>query len=307
LTSIRSKPIDVSIIILNYNQSKLSLDCVSSILKVEKQLSFELIVVDNGSKQHEVKMLEQSDLKIHYKFVKSDKNGGFGYGNNLGAKHAKGIYLAFINNDTYFEKPCFSFLKDYMSAHSEVGVCAPQQLAPNHVPRPSFDHHHGIRKFFFGGSFMETIFRKPKKKARYSHPLEVDFIQGCFMFFRKTVFEEVRGFDPNIFLYYEEMDICTRLQNNRHKVIYNPNIDFYHIHEASTSVSIKTTGAKKVQILYSYLYVLYKNHSLIKFLIIKNALLFSYFLKSPFRSKARVVFKALLKYNHNEAGKLFRT
>ena len=157
-----------------------------------------------------------------------------------------------------------------MSAHSEVGVCAPQQLAPNHVPRPSFDHHHGIRKFFFGGSFMETIFRKPKKKARYSHPLEVDFIQGCFMFFRKTVFEEVRGFDPNIFLYYEEMDICTRLQNNRHKVIYNPNIDFYHIHEASTSVSIKTTGAKKVQILYSYLYVLYKNHSLIKFLIIKT-------------------------------------
>jgi GT2 family glycosyltransferase len=127
------------------------------------------------------------------------------------------------------------------------------------------------------------------------------------MFFRKTIFEEVGGFDPNIFLYYEEMDICTRLQNNGHKVIYHPNIDFYHIHEASTSVSIKTTGAKKVQILYAYLHVLYKNHSLIKFLIIKNTLLLSYFLKSPFRSKARVVFKALLKYNATTAGKLFRS
>lgn len=307
MTSIQPNRIEVSIIILNYNQSKLSLDCVASIIRVERELSFEIIVVDNGSKKHEVEMLRDSELKTYYRLIQSDKNGGFGYGNNLGAQHAKGVYLAFINNDTYFEKPCFSILYDYMSTCSDVGVCAPQQLAPNHIPRPSFDHHHGIRKFFFGSSFLELIFRKPKKKVRYHHPLEVDFVQGCFMFFRKSAFEQVGGFDSNIFLYYEEMDICTRLQNNGHKVMYHPNTDFYHIHEASTSVSIKTTGAKKAQILYSYLYVLKKNHSLIKFLIIKNALLFSYFLKSPFRSKAKIVFKALLKYEPAAAAQLYQS
>ncbi len=307
MTSNQSNSIEVSIIILNYNQSKLTIDCVTSILRVEKELDFELIVVDNGSKRGEVEMLELSELKKHYKFIKSDKNGGFGYGNNLGAQHAKGSYLTFINNDTYFKKPCFAFLQDYMITHTDIGVCAPQQLTPNNVPRSSFDHHHGLRKFFFGSFFLETFYRKPNRKAQFDHPIEVDFVQGCFMFFRKSVFEEVGGFDPNIFLYYEEMDICTRLQNKGHKVVYHPGIDFFHIHEASTRVSIRTTGAKKAQILYSYLYVLEKNHLFIKFTIIKSALLFSYLLKSPFRSKARDVFKGLLKYKPAAASQFYRS
>ena len=300
-----SNLIEVSIIILNYNQSKLTLDCVESILRVEKELNYELIVVDNGSKKNELEVLEQGPYRKHYTFVASQKNGGFGYGNNLGAHHAKGNYLAFINNDTYFEKPCFSFLKNFMSNHPDVGVCTTQQWAPNHTSRPSFDHHHGLRQFFFGNSFLENIFGKPKRSATFDGHIEVDFVQGCFMFFRKTVFEEVGGFDPNLFLYYEEMDICTRLQNKGHKAVYHPGSDFYHIHEASTSVSIKTTGAKKAQILYSYLYVLRKNHSITKFSIIKAALFFSYCLKSLFRSKARIVFKALLKYKPAAAGMLY--
>ena len=268
-------------------------------------MRFELIVVDNGSKKNEVEILEQSELKKYFTFIGSDKNLGFGSGNNLGAKYAKGEYLAFINNDTYFKKPCFSFLKDFLSTHPNVGVCAPQQLAPNHTPRQSFDHHHGLRKFFFGNAFLEIIYRKPRRKATFDHPIEVDFVQGCFMFFRKNIFEEIGGFDPNIFLYFEEMDICTRLQNKKYKAVYHPGIDFYHIHEASTSVTLKNSGVKKAQILYSYLYVLGKNHSSIKFSIIRGTLFFLYLLKSLFRSKAKIVFKALLNYRPSSAGMLY--
>lgn len=247
---------EVSIIILNYNQSKLTLECVASILRVEKKLRFELIIVDNGSNEDQAEILDQSELKKHYILIKSTINGGFGYGNNLGAQQAKGNHMAFINNDTYFKKKCFYFLKNYILSHPEVGVSGPLQLAPNNIPRPSFDHHLGIRKFIFGSFILEAIFRKPKRKAQLADPSIVDFVQGCFMFFRRSAFEEVGGFDPNIFLYDEEMDICTRLQKKGYKVVYHPGIDYYHIHEASTSISLKTTGSKKVQILYSYLYVL---------------------------------------------------
>ena len=206
---------EVSIIILNYNQSKLTLKCVASILRVEKKLRFELIVVDNGSNEDQAEILDQSELKKHYILINSTINGGFGYGNNLGAQQAKGNHMAFINNDTYFKKKCFSFLKNYMMSHPEVGVSGSLQLAPNNIPRPSFDHHHGIRKFIFGSFILEAIFRKPKRKAQLADPSIVDFVQGCFMFFRRSAFEEVGGFDPNIFLYYEEMDICTRIQKKR--------------------------------------------------------------------------------------------
>lgn len=145
-----------------------------------------------------------------------------------------------------------------MMSHPEVGVCGPQQLAPNNIPRPSFDHHHGIGRFFLGSCILEAIFKKPRGKAQFVSPVVVDFVQGCFMFFRKSAFEEVRGFDSNIFLYNEEMDICTRLQKKGYKIVYHPGIDYYHIHEASTSISLKKIGYKKAQILYSYLYVLKK-------------------------------------------------
>lgn len=79
---------EVSIIILNYNQSKLTLECVASIQRVEKKLRFELIVVDNGSYEDQAEILDQSEFKKHYILIKSTINGGFGYGNNLGAQQA---------------------------------------------------------------------------------------------------------------------------------------------------------------------------------------------------------------------------
>lgn len=79
----------MSIIILNYNQSELTLKSAASILEVENTMRFEIIVVDNGSHINQVEILEQSKFKKHYILVKSSVNGGFGYGNNLGAKFAR--------------------------------------------------------------------------------------------------------------------------------------------------------------------------------------------------------------------------
>ena len=142
---------------------------------------------------------------------------------------------------------------------------------------PSFDHDKGLRKLIFGRSFLEAINpqKYPKRKLQHKVPLEVNFVNGAFMFFRKKQFEEVGGFDTNIFLYFEEMDICYRLRKRDYKCVLLPKAKIVHFQGASTGIS---TALKKEGFI-SYLYVLKKNYSYLKFKIIQLYLVITFLVK----------------------------
>ncbi|MBC7439642.1 MAG: glycosyltransferase, partial [Flavobacterium sp.] len=104
--------IDLSIIIINYNTSKLTFDCVKSIyLQTPKNINFEVIVVDNASNYEDYEKLkvqiEAENLQNTILF-RSKINGGFASGNMLGVQFAKGEFLAFINNDVVLIEDSFS-------------------------------------------------------------------------------------------------------------------------------------------------------------------------------------------------------
>ena len=88
---------DVSIIIVNYNTYALTSACIQSIIDHTEGISYEIIVVDNASTDGSKEKLE-SDRRIRY--IYSEKNGGFGYGNNIGMKVASGDFLFLLNSDT---------------------------------------------------------------------------------------------------------------------------------------------------------------------------------------------------------------
>ena len=88
---------DVSVIIVNYNTYELTSACIESIIKNTTNISYEIIVVDNASTDGSKDRFE-TDSRI--KYIYSEKNGGFGYGNNRGIEIAKGDYLFLLNSDT---------------------------------------------------------------------------------------------------------------------------------------------------------------------------------------------------------------
>lgn len=88
---------DVSVIIVNYNTYELTSACIESIIKNTTNISYEIIVVDNASTDGSKDRFE-TDSRI--KYIYSEKNGGFGYGNNRGIEIAKGAYLLLLNSDT---------------------------------------------------------------------------------------------------------------------------------------------------------------------------------------------------------------
>ena len=105
---------DVSIIIVNYNTRQLLADCLASIFKETSGFSYEVIIVDNASRDGSQDFICQLYPQVIW--INSGKNLGFGRANNLGAKVAKGEYLFLLNSDTVFTsvrrkilRQCFNY------------------------------------------------------------------------------------------------------------------------------------------------------------------------------------------------------
>jgi GT2 family glycosyltransferase len=293
------EPVGISIIIINYNTSELTYDCIRSILKHEYNKSLEFIVIDNASRKEDYINLEKlTSVFSNVKVVRSKMNLGFAAGNMLGYQFTSGKYVAFINSDVLFTEPVFDTLTDFMVNHPEVGVCGPQILNAQHEETISFRPFEGMRYKILGKKFLAfTTPSKANMKKKYTSPTEVDFVIGSFMFFDTHAFDSIGGFDTNTFLYYEESDVCYRLKKKGYKTFFLPQISYIHLEGKSSSVN----QALKLEHLISYLYITRKNSGFVKYTIIKYFLILSYFFKAPFKKKNRFLFKNLLIMNESLA------
>ncbi len=291
---------DISIISINYNNYNLTLNFVKSLIKhTSRNISYEIIIVDNCSKQQDYNFLKNGlrEYEKTTKLVRSNINTGFGGGNMYGTQFAKGKYLAFINNDVIFKEDCLTSLLKYMIKNPDTGVSSPQQLNRENKPVFCFDYYHGIRKELFGRWFIEFTSKKVKREKKiYKKTITVDVLQGCFMFFDTRKFSEIGGFDTNLFLYFEEMDICFRLDKKGYKSALIPETVFIHLHGESTAKNYLIKKELKL----SQLYIARKNHSYYKFSIIRLIVLIKIFLKSIFKPKYWQLFFTVLKGNFLE-------
>lgn len=274
---------DVAVILINYNTSKYTLESIQKVVShTAAGLHYQVIVVDNCSEIADYKNLAtQFPKKPNITLLRSDINTGFGGGNMMGYAHANAHYLLFLNNDAFLENDCLSILKAYMESHPDVGVTTAQNYDEHGQFVPSFDHNKGLRRLLFGRGFLEFTNPKryPKRKKEYTDPVKVDWVNGAFLFFRGDVFKEIGGFDPNIFLYWEEMDLCARLKKSGYTSVLVPKAKITHIQGVSIGVSKKINEESYI----SYLYVIKKTFGNFKYQVIKNYLSLLFLLKSKKR------------------------
>lgn len=304
------KTVDVSIITVNYNHAKLTLDFVKSLIDhFPSAFTYEVIVVDNASTEALSLNLKEEFNALNHPVVfhRSNLNLGFGGGNMLGNQLASGQFLAFINNDVIITEDCFTPLIQYLNTHKDVAVCSPQQLNIENKPVIGFDYFQGFRKELFGRSFIEKFIKShPKRKELpYKQPFEVPAIQGCFMFFKAERFAEIGGFDTNLFLYFEEMDLCYRLKQKGYKSVLVPTSTFKHIESAT----VKANPLIKKELMVSRLYIYQKHYSYLKYKLLQCIILIKLSFKALFsKSKARlfwIVFQgAPLKYSLKQLQKI---
>jgi len=241
--------VEVSIILVNYNTKQMTLDCVDSVFNYTKDLSFEVIVVDNDSKDGSDELLGM-DSRVLY--IKNDSNLGFGRANNIGAERAKGEFLFFLNTDTLVKDNVIGYMCRYMCEHSETAICGVNLVNREMVPTISFERIYPSVWYLIN----ELTARVPSRiiygrNAYYNHtkkPLGVAYVSGADLMIRKTVFDEVGGFDRNYFMYYEETDLCYQVKSKGYNVEALPGLQIIHFGGQSFSNASTIPSYKKLMI-----------------------------------------------------------
>lgn len=220
----------VSIIIVNYNTSQLVADCVSSIVTKVKGVNYEIIVVDNASSEEDKSLLRGvSGIKL----LELETNIGFGKANNAAAKMALGDILFLLNPDTILVNDAVTYLYNYLQNHPKTGICGGNLFGADMLPTHSF---HRMPPSFM--SELDFATGKLYRHLRYgrnsqfnttSHPFSVAMITGADLMIRRDVWNRLKGFDPDFFMYYEDADICFRCRKLGFDVVSVPNASIQHL------------------------------------------------------------------------------
>ena len=231
---------EVSIILINFNSSHYTLPCVASIIKKTAVNPFEIIVIDNNSKEEDFKKLaslENSNPRI--KVFRSRINLGFAGGNMLGVQMAnpQSSYYFFLNNDCLLNNDVCALLSKHLQNHPQQGLCTGQIMDENGKPHTSFQYYPTLllRLLGSGGARLFQPKQHPKRDNSYTTAMEVPVITGAAMFVRAAAFNTIGGLDTNYFLYCEEEDLCCRMLQAGHTAGLEPTASITHFMGKSTS------------------------------------------------------------------------
>lgn len=233
----------IGIIIVNYNGKHLLEKNLQSVVDTEYE-DFEIIVVDNASVDGSIEYLRKNFPIV--KIVESKDNLGFGRGNNLGVKEYPNFdaYL-FLNNDVSVPKDWLGKLVVTLQEKNDAGAVGPKIL----YSKEKLGNDRRIINS--AGIYVDKHFMpydrydKENDNTKCTIVEEVDAIMGGAFLIRRDVFEKTGGFNPKMFLYYEDIDLSLRIRDLGYKIYYNGNAEVYHDHMASS----KKLGMRKRNIM----------------------------------------------------------
>ena len=218
----------VSIIIPNYNGGDLLYNCIDSIYKNISIKDFDIIVVDNGSTDNSINRVKSNFQNVE--IISSNSNLGYSGGCNLGATHASGKYLLFLNNDTEHSNEWIEKLVYFLDSNSKIAAVQPKIL--NIHNKKLFDYAGGaggfIDKFcfpFVQGRIFHTL---EEDHNQYNNPSRIFWASGAAFMIRSNIFKTLEGFDKVYFAYMEEIDLCWRAQAMGYKIYSVPDSFVYH-------------------------------------------------------------------------------
>lgn len=291
-----SKKYEIAVIMINYNSSAYTQKCIESIIdKTDSNLIYQIVIIDNSSENEDYNTISDYIKTKQYpnvELIRNQINLGFGGGNMLGVHYANADFYAFINNDSILINDCLSIILKAMESNENFGICGPFAYKENGEMLPTLDHFASPLKEFFGRKFLEKLNpdKYPNRKTKYITPQKGQFIAGSFMVVKASDFKAVGGFDTNVFLYFEETDLCKRLQKINKFAYLIPEAEFIHYHGVSTPQNI----AIKTELKISFLYIIRKHYGYFWHQIILNKMRIQYLFKSIFKPKYWFLFKVLL-------------
>jgi N-acetylglucosaminyl-diphospho-decaprenol L-rhamnosyltransferase len=231
---------EVSIILVNWRSKDYVRACLKSIAQERQGDSYEVLVVDNDSGDGCAAMLKEQFP--HVRYIESAANLGFARANNLAASESRGRYILFLNPDTEICEGAIETLSAALDAHPEAGMAGARLLNTDRTLQttcvtavPNILNQtlnlRWLRATFpmWGIWGMRALYRAGKT------PSAVEAISGACMMVRREVAEQVGGFSTDYFMYAEDMDLCVKVAEAGHAILYVPEAEIVHHGGASSS------------------------------------------------------------------------
>ena len=253
---------DIGFIIVNFNTSAYTINCVESIQKnTSPKLKYKIIIIDNNSALADYLNLKNLEVHDNIIIIRNEKNIGFGGGNMTGVKYCNPKYYYFINNDTMLLNDCASILYNFMEKNPEAGISSGQMYDENGDLGINFNYFPDLKIKLIGSNILRIFNPKkyPKKGINYRQPIKVQVLNGSSLFTRAEVFDNIGGFDTSLFLYCEEEDICLRFKDSGYACYLVPEARYIH-YLGKSSTQDTNTDFELLKEFYISQHILYRKH-----------------------------------------------
>ncbi|WP_019635720.1 glycosyltransferase family 2 protein [Paenibacillus fonticola] len=231
---------DLSIIIVNYNTCRLTLDCLQSVFDSETAYQYEVLVVDNASADDSVEAISHEFPQVV--LMANQENTGFAKANNQAMEAAKGRYILLLNSDTIVQPNTLETMVSLMDNRPDLGASGCKIILPDGsldkacrrgfpTPSASFYYAFGISRLFPDNPKFNQY------QLGYLDPDEaypVDCLMGAFMLVRRETIEQIGGLDETFFMYGEDVDWCYRIKEAGWGIHYEPATYIVHYKGASS-------------------------------------------------------------------------
>ena len=245
-----TESLDLSILVVSFNTRELTLACLASVFEHTRQISFEVIVVDNASSDGSAAAVRESlpDVAV----IESGANRGFAAACNMAARRVRGEYLLLLNPDTFVRDDSISRSLEEMRRRPEVGALGVRTLYADGTLNPTscfgatnlwglFTDAVGLSVLFAGSSWLNPMGIGGWQRDT---DREVATITGCFLMVRRDLWEELGGLDERFFMYSEDVDFSARIRARGMKCLLFA--DASVVHHGGRSDSIRAEKIAKV-------------------------------------------------------------
>jgi len=220
--------IDLSVIIINYNTWHFLKPCIESIHSNFKEITYEIIVVDNASTDGSKEKIKQFLPKVI--LIENEENLGFAKANNQAIKIAKGKYIFLLNVDTVILNNKIQDVIKYLDNNPKIGLLGIQQQNAELLPIFTFSYDENLVDY--KSSLLRSAFYLTKLKKQnaiaFNKILSVGYVNGAAVIVNKEILREIGFLDERFFFMAEEVDLAFRCHEHGYRVVYYPFLKVIH-------------------------------------------------------------------------------
>ena len=229
-----------SIIIVNYNTRKLLCQLLQSIAKYFHGVQFEILIVDNASTDGSEKIAAEFNKKLPLTWLANKKNLGFAMANNQAIMQSRGKFVLLLNSDTYLIDSSIVKFIHQIDAMPDVGIAGCRLLNNNRNLQRSCGIRPSLKTELYNKFLLDRLWQRFPEFGSYylsseahNQFQEIDWVTGACMLIRRSVSNQIGGLDENIYMFYEDVDLCLRAKKLGYRIVYSPIATIVHLHGGS--------------------------------------------------------------------------